>query len=374
MDTLKLKNIVEAALLASGGPLTIAQMQALFGDNDAPERKEIKDAIAELQDDYAERGVEVVEVASGYRVQVRETMAQWLTKLWEERPPRYSRALMETLAIVAYRQPVTRGDIEDIRGVGVTTNIIRTLLERNWIKVVGHRDVPGKPAMFGSTREFLDYFSLKKLDDLPPLAELAELEPIGVQLELGGPAAAAAEGEQLAGDGEASETGEGGERPGDEPDAVNAAGDNEAAESDAGADENLDDIDDFDTADDAESGPVAEAADGLQSLAGESDADAGIDGDAEDDVATADSDENDESQRMTAELDDDGSDDYDEDTDLPPGAVEPLVGLRKPGEEPPEPATISSLDDARAAAEEQGHQSETDFHEEPAEVVPLKTS
>jgi segregation and condensation protein B len=186
MESQQLRNIVEAAMLAAGGPLSIDQLKALFGeDSDSgPEKKEIREVIKQLQDDYAGRGIEIREVASGFRIQVRESMGQWLAKLYADRPPRYTRALMETLAIAAYRQPVTRGDIEEIRGVAVSTNIIRTLLERNWIKVVGHRDVPGKPAMFGTTREFLDYFGLKKLDDLPPLAELAQLEPIGVQLEL----------------------------------------------------------------------------------------------------------------------------------------------------------------------------------------------
>ncbi|MEC9375647.1 MAG: SMC-Scp complex subunit ScpB [Pseudomonadota bacterium] len=184
MELKQLKIIIESALLASGGPLSVDQLCALFEDNQQPERNEVREALAELQTDYEDRGVELKQVASGFRIQIRESMAHLLTKLWEERPPRYSRALMETLAIIAYRQPVTRGDIEDIRGVSVTTNIIRTLLERDWIKVVGHRDVPGRPAMFGSTRQFLDYFDLKKLDDLPPLAELAALEPVGVQLEL----------------------------------------------------------------------------------------------------------------------------------------------------------------------------------------------
>ena len=185
MDSQQLKNIIEAAMLAAGGPLAIDQLRALFGEQNSPERAEIREALKELQDDYAERGIELREVASGFRIQVREEMGQWLAKLWEARRPRYSRALMETLAIVAYRQPVTRGDIEEIRGVSVTSNIIRTLLERDWIKVVGHRDVPGKPAMFGSTRGFLDYFGLKRLDDLPPLAELAAMEPVALQLQLG---------------------------------------------------------------------------------------------------------------------------------------------------------------------------------------------
>jgi segregation and condensation protein B len=185
MESQQLRNIVESALLAAGRPISIDQIKNLFGDDDGPDKKEIRAVIAGLQEEYATRGIELREVASGFRIQVRQSMGQWLGKLWEERPPRYTRALMETLAIIAYRQPVTRGDIEEIRGVAVSTNIIRTLLERDWIKVVGHRDVPGKPAMFGSTRFFLDYFGLKKLDDLPPLAELALLEPVEVQLELG---------------------------------------------------------------------------------------------------------------------------------------------------------------------------------------------
>ena len=185
MDSKQLKNVVEAALLAAGDPLTVDQLRNLFGEEGAPEKKEIRQVIKDLQAEYGERGIEVREVASGFRIQVRENMGQWLEKLFAERPPRYTRALMETLAIIAYRQPVTRGDIEEIRGVTVSPNIIRTLLERDWIKVVGHRDVPGKPAMFGTTRFFLDYFGLKKLDELPPLAELASLEPVGVQLELG---------------------------------------------------------------------------------------------------------------------------------------------------------------------------------------------
>ena len=200
MESQQLRNIVESALLAAGRPISIDQIKNLFGDNDGPDKKEIRAVIAGLQEEYATRGIELCEVASGFRIQVRQSMGQWLGKLWEERPPRYTRALMETLAIIAYRQPVTRGDIEEIRGVAVSTNIIRTLLERDWIKVVGHRDVPGKPAMFGSTRFFLDYFGLKKLDDLPPLAELALLEPVNVQLELGTADQVQAEADAPAGD------------------------------------------------------------------------------------------------------------------------------------------------------------------------------
>lgn len=184
MDNKQLKLIVEAALLAAGRPLAVDRLQQLFGTDDPPTRQDIRAALMELQADYADRGIELVEVASGFRVQVSASMSHWLEKLWEERPPRYSRALLETLAIIVYRQPATRGEIEDIRGVAVSTNIIRTLLERNWIRVVGHRDVPGKPAMFGTTKEFLDYFGLKKLDDLPPLAELQDFDKLNIQLDL----------------------------------------------------------------------------------------------------------------------------------------------------------------------------------------------
>lgn len=184
MENQQLKYIVEAALLAAGRPLDLNELQALFGDDDPPGKDDLRAAISSLQEDYADRGIAVQEVASGFRVQVRSSMSAWLARLWEERAPRYSRALMETLAIIAYRQPVTRGDVEDIRGVGVTTNIMRSLLERNWIRVVGFRDVPGKPAIYGTTKEFLDYFGLKKLDDLPPLADLKDLEAFTAQLEL----------------------------------------------------------------------------------------------------------------------------------------------------------------------------------------------
>jgi segregation and condensation protein B len=194
MDTKQLKYIVEAALLAAGRPLDLNELLGLFGAEHPPEKKDIKAALAELEADYADRGIQVQEVASGYRIQIRSSAAGWLGRLWEERTPRYSRALMETLAIIAYRQPVTRGDVEDIRGVGVTTNIMRTLLERNWIRVVGFRDVPGRPAMYGTTKEFLDYFGLKKLDDLPPLAELKDMEAFNAQLDLGEEAAAAEAG------------------------------------------------------------------------------------------------------------------------------------------------------------------------------------
>lgn len=184
MDQIEIKYFVEAALLAAGKPLSLDQLQNLFDRNSAPEKAQIREAIGSLQEDYEARGLTVSEVASGFRTQIKASMADRLQKLWEERPPRYSRAFFETLALIAYRQPMTRGEIEEIRGVAVSANIMRSLLERDWIRVVGHRDVPGRPAMFGTTKHFLDYFGLKKLDDLPPLADLADWETLRVQLNL----------------------------------------------------------------------------------------------------------------------------------------------------------------------------------------------
>ncbi len=184
MDKTEIKNFIESALLAAGRPLTVEQLQSLFDDMSTPKKSQIKTAIDTLVDEYEDRGIMIEEVASGYRVQIRAGMADSLQKLWEERPPRYSRALFETLALIAYRQPMTRGEIEEIRGVSVSTNIVRTLLEREWVRVVGHRDVPGRPAMFATTKLFLDYFGLKNLDDLPPLADLSDWETLRVQLDL----------------------------------------------------------------------------------------------------------------------------------------------------------------------------------------------
>ena len=184
MDQNEIKHFVEAALLAAGRPLSIDQLQNLFDRGSAPEKSQLREAISGLQEDYEYRGLTITEVASGFRTQIKASMADRLQKLWEERPPRYSRAFFETLALIAYRQPMTRGEIEEIRGVAVSTNIMRSLLEREWIRVVGHRDVPGRPAMFGTTRQFLDYFGLKRLDDLPPLADLSDWETLRVQLNL----------------------------------------------------------------------------------------------------------------------------------------------------------------------------------------------
>ena len=184
MDQTEIKHFVEAALLAAGRPLSIDQLKGLFDGRMAPEKSEIRTAIATLNEEYEPRGIVVAEVASGFRMQIKQGMADRLQKLWEDRPPRYSRALFETLALVAYRQPITRGEIEEVRGVSVSPNITRTLMERDWVRVVGHRDVPGRPEMFGTTKRFLDYFGLKKLEDLPPLADLSDWESLRVQLDL----------------------------------------------------------------------------------------------------------------------------------------------------------------------------------------------
>ncbi|MEA3243594.1 MAG: SMC-Scp complex subunit ScpB [Pseudomonadota bacterium] len=187
MSEARIKHIVEAVLLASGKPLTLEQLLGVFGDGEKPERDQLRQAIATLQKDYAERGIELVQVASGYRMQVKQVMEPWVSRLTEEKPARYSRALLETLALVAYRQPITRGEIEDIRGVSVSSSIVKTLQEREWVRIVGHRDVPGRPAMYGTTRQFLDYFNLKGLDDLPTLMELRDIDAINVELELAMP-------------------------------------------------------------------------------------------------------------------------------------------------------------------------------------------
>lgn len=186
-DDSKLKQIVEAALLAAGKPLSLDELIALFPEQEHPEKKQLREILSELEEDYQGRGIEVTEVGSGFRIQVRSEFSPWVSKLWVERPPKYSRALLETLALIAYRQPITRGEIEDIRGVSVSTNIIKTLTEREWVRVVGHRDVPGKPALYATTKEFLDYFNLNSLNELPTLAEIRDLDSINRELELQDP-------------------------------------------------------------------------------------------------------------------------------------------------------------------------------------------
>jgi segregation and condensation protein B len=186
MDKTEAKYVIEAALLAAGRPLNFDQIADIFSRKGVDvDRTELRESISLLEQDYAERGIELKQVASGYRVQVRRATRDWLDPLFEERAPRYTRALLETLALVAYRQPITRAEIEEVRGVVVSTNIVRTLIERGWVRIVGHREVPGKPSMLGTTKEFLDYFGLNKLEDLPPLSELRDLGPTtGTQSDL----------------------------------------------------------------------------------------------------------------------------------------------------------------------------------------------
>ncbi len=184
MPEQQLKLIIEAALLAAGKPLSLDELLALFDVTDLPDRQAVRDALKALDEDYQERGIELLEVGSGFRIQVRSRFAPWISRLWTERPTRYSRALMETLALIAYRQPITRGEIEEVRGVSVSSNIIKTLLEREWVRVVGHRDVPGRPSLYATTKEFLDYFNLKSLSELPTLAEIRDLDSINQELNL----------------------------------------------------------------------------------------------------------------------------------------------------------------------------------------------
>ena len=178
------KQIIEGLLLAAGKPLPMSKIAEVFPEKERPEPEALKAALKAIEEDCETRGFELKKVASGYRFQVKQEFGEWVGKLWDERPQRYSRALLETISIIAYRQPITRGEIEKIRGVAVSTNIIRTLIERDWVRVVGHRDVPGRPAMYASTKQFLDYFNLNSLEELPPLSEIRDLEELDPELSL----------------------------------------------------------------------------------------------------------------------------------------------------------------------------------------------
>src|SRR5580704_3846199 len=184
MNESYLKNVIEAALLAAGNPVPLTELQRLFEEAVRPDTGQLRAALDALAAEYAGRGIELKETAGGFRIQVRRELAPEISRLWPERAARYSRALLETLALIAYRQPITRAEIEAVRGVAVNPNIIRTVIERNWVRVVGHRDVPGHPELLGTTREFLDYFGLKRLDELPPLAEVQAMGDINLQLGL----------------------------------------------------------------------------------------------------------------------------------------------------------------------------------------------
>jgi segregation and condensation protein B len=179
-----LKKIVEGAVLASSKPISYEKILSLFDEDAKPNKSELVEAFKSLQEDYQDRGIELQEVASGLRFQVSQKVTTWVSRLQDERPQKYSRALLETIAIIAYRQPVTRGGIEDVRGVAVSTHIIKTLQEREWVRVVGHLDVPGRPALYATTRQFLDYFNLKNLNELPPLSDIKDLEQLNGELDL----------------------------------------------------------------------------------------------------------------------------------------------------------------------------------------------
>jgi len=181
-----IKNVIEAALLAAGQPLPLAELGRLFDEERRPGQQQLHATLEALEQEYAGRGIELKHTASGYSIRVRSELAAEISRLWPERAVRYSRALLETLALIAYRQPITRAEIEAVRGVTVNPNIIRTMIERNWVRVVGHRDVPGHPELLGTTREFLDYFGLKSLDELPPLAELQAIGEVNLELGLAG--------------------------------------------------------------------------------------------------------------------------------------------------------------------------------------------
>jgi segregation and condensation protein B len=184
MNPTELKMLIEATLLAAGRPVTTSQMLELFDERERPTDEQLQEALTQLGADYESRGIELLNVASGWRIQIKQKCVDVVSRLWQERPSRYSRALLETLALIAYRQPITRSEIEEIRGVAISSSIMRTLQERNWIRTVGHREVPGRPELLGTTKDFLDYFGLLSLDQLPTLAELRDLDNVGVQLEL----------------------------------------------------------------------------------------------------------------------------------------------------------------------------------------------
>lgn len=243
METAQLIRILEGALLAAGKPLNVQQLGDLFELDERPDNEQIREALSVLTESCQGRGFELRLVASGYRFQVVEDIAPWVGRLWEEKPQRYSRALLETLALIAYRQPITRGDIEDIRGVAVSTQIIKTLLEREWVRIVGHKDVPGRPAMYATTRKFLDYFNLRNLDDLPALADIKDLDTLTGELGFSDADLA----EALAPDEPDDEAGAGADGNADAEASIDVAETDEepaqADEPDEGADANADRVD-----------------------------------------------------------------------------------------------------------------------------------
>ncbi len=256
MDQSLINRIVEATLLAATQPLTLAQLHGLFPEDEPAPEGSVEQALQDLADACADRGVELVEVASGYRYQVKADVHAWVARLWTERKTKYTRATLETLALIAYRQPITRGEIEQVRGVAVSSNIIQALEEREWIRVVGHRDVPGKPALFGTTKGFLDYFGLKRLDELPPLSELKDIGELEPQLPLDGAPlpVSIASGDALDGDQEENASGDdtldGSTPVADDGDDTDAGTDGEQDHT-AASDDADDDTPSDDTGDDA---------------------------------------------------------------------------------------------------------------------------
>ena len=311
MNEQDLKHIIEATLLAAGRPVTSQQLLDLFDERERPTPELLQAALALLAADYENRGIELAEVASGWRIQVRPRSMDVVSRLWQERPSRYSRALLETLALIAYRQPNTRTEIEEIRGVAISSTIMRTMQERNWIRVVGHREVPGRPELLGTTREFLDYFGLKSLDQLPTLADLRDVENIGVQLELpGGEASAqAAASEAETSEASAESTAETSEAATEEATAEVAeesTAESTEESSEESSEESIAEATEEASADETEDEASAESAESVES------ADASTEGDdlvEEDEDEDADDEGNSGSDASTLVASDDESDD-----------------------------------------------------------------
>lgn len=306
MNEHDLKHIIEATLLAAGKPITTQQLLDLFEERERPTPESFTTAIGMLIADYENRGIELVEVASGWRIQVRPKAAEVVSRLWSERPAKYSRAFLETLALIAYRQPITRSEIEEIRGVSISSTIMRTLQERGWIRTVGHREVPGRPELLGTTREFLDYFGLKSLDQLPTLAELKDVETIGVQLEL--PADQPQQTSEASAEGEAAASAEEGastEETDASGEAAASAGEAEAiAEADAEADA---DVDAADSETVAEAGSDDADADEGESDNDGDDANEDADESSDDDDTELSADAGDDDIELSADADDEDS-------------------------------------------------------------------
>nr|WP_298719157.1 SMC-Scp complex subunit ScpB [uncultured Steroidobacter sp.] len=301
MNEHDLKHIIEATLLAAGKPVTTQQLLDLFEERERPTPELLTTAIGMLIADYENRGIELVEVASGWRIQVRPKAAEIVSRLWQERPAKYSRAFLETLALIAYRQPITRSEIEEIRGVSISSTIMRTLQERGWIRTVGHREVPGRPELLGTTREFLDYFGLKSLDQLPTLAELKDIETIGVQLELPADQPQATEG---AAEGETAASTEEGGAPTEETVASSEAAD-ASAETEASAE--------------GEANAEAEASAAVEADAeAEANAEAAADSEAETEAEL----DSEAEAELVAEADVDDSDADDGDSDNEDGSID----------------------------------------------------